>query len=956
MGVIVASVLYGALLLLFAAVGPISLVLYIRHRAHPAIRPRTPWLVLLSECYTLSLSLALIVQQLLPHLPHLSFSSFPCPLLYVLSHLYPTLALLPLSLRALRVLHTSSLSPSPCASPPPSPSSPTSSPSLIARKALARLSSPPFQVALLLTGLLLSSLGAVLLAALDSASQSLALSSPPSCPLFSPWHYFVPVCGLLFLLYTLLVLTLAGEEAKSGGVSAELSCVWLLYAVFAVAYFVLDSLPPEQAVDAAFPLTSLVIALHALVHSTTVIGPLITAARSTQRAASGAQKVGEQGTGAARPTSTYHALEAAHSTPGKRSSAVVVGKRGTIGATGAPSCPDAAVPPSADPFDASTSVTAPAPDDLPMDVTNVWSMERILHDPTANALLLAHATRSLCPELVLAYNAIDAFNAHPRRITDPADLDAAYAQALSIYHQFIKVGSGMEVNVDSKIRAGLAAVFEGVGGEGGGVGGVERRRAVMVRDLHAKKKLRREMERKAAAQKVRQMQHRTGIISTKHSRGGGGLGVGVGLGVRPVTPSLQPSQPHHPSSPRSNLHHTATSALTSSREGTGGHDLLVIVGDEEGMGDGRRGSGGWGGGGERGEGEDIHRTMQPEVTGELTTLQAVTVSPLHPFAEPRTVRSATVNYPAPTLSLDAPSPHHFTSQPTFSQTLQMPLNSYSSLAQPPSDTSDIDTSLAPIPPPTDPTPTIPAFTPSDIDPTQHHHRSSTAPLTTEATSCDESAMSSTAESDDRFGALVVNYEGQPAVPAGPSLESPSGSTSGQGVGVVDEQRRGAAESASDVGPTVVAAELVAVTRATQPSEGSRVSRGGAALSTTWSGRSLSLSAGSTPFPLSALEVAALSSQVLWQRCQHELKRLMDTNLYLSFIRQSADFRKHRLAKRREEREAQAARKAMARQEAEALSTGQVHLALQPDTPLHAAVAAPSVGPVRVSDSDQHSGA
>ena len=486
-------------------------------------------------------------------------------------------------------------------------------------------------------------------------------------------------------------------------------------------------------------------------------------------------------------------------------------------------------------------------------------------------------------------------NGTPWRLDSATDLDAAFASGLSIYSTYIKAGSLYEVNVDSKIRAALAAVFDKPHTQ-------QEKRALMVRDLHAKRKLMREMDRRSAAAADRRRQHnrthdslRARVTATsQHDRA--------------HTPTYSQSQRQAPMQHRPMLGQTPNSTI-----------VMVDERDEQ-----------------RSEQEaaDITRTMQPINTGELTTLQAITTNALNPLRA-REHRAATVNYGSnEALAMQPHVVANLASSNVFSQTLQMPLTQYNTADMYNTAATNVDGQV-PVAGQQHQRQQAMAASSSGSQQSRaafagpsgrvgrsqslgvalfQRHRaasiavegSSTGPLAAarHRRASSERASHSSRQQTSTTGSgsqLHVTHDGLPAVInySTPDTTQQSQRTASHLdlVHAPDMQRVDSESNNSHHTATAT------TTNGTQPQpQLATISLRPSTPSASSTSFTQSVST-STPFPLSALELAALSSQLIFHRCGHEVKKLLDTNLYLSFIRQSVEFRKFRLQRRKEEREA-----------------------------------------------------
>jgi len=630
------SVGYGILLGFLVLSSCISLLAYWLNRRHPVLSKRMPWLTLTSSAFGLLLSLILVLHIYLPHLPWLSQNALPCTALYVASHLYCGFVLLPYILRTVRLL---------------SLYSPTSTDDSRRGKQLA----PSFYPLALASTLVLLSAAGILIYFFGGDSQQSDVKNSPTdeCVLFDFWRYFVPLTACFFLVWSYLLLKLSESQREDPYLLCfEQSVCWLSVAILLVSYFVLLTLPSSSELESAFPIGWIVIGLDFCLLVWSVWMPLYQVWQFNRHQRNNAVS------DASNEENNASLAVSVASNGQKRGlgKTIELMKKVTAGENGP-------VAPVLDEDELNKSASL---DGLPalshsalakmtgavsggaVDITNVWSIDRILSDPVANALLEQHAQRFLCSELVLCWNDIQKHNGTPWRMDSPTDLDAAFASGLSIYNTYIKAGSLYEVNVDSKIRSALAAVFDKPHSQ-------QERRAVMVRDLHAKRKLMREMDRRsaAAADRRRQQHNRTQDSLRPHNHS---QLTATSQHDRPHTPTLSQSQRQAQLQQRPMLGQTPNSTIV----------MLVDEGDEQREDEQQAG--------------DIVRTMQPSNTGELTTLQAITTSANYPLRA-REQRAATVNYGSnAALALQPPVVANLASSNVFSQTLQMPLT-YDNTAQ-----------------------------------------------------------------------------------------------------------------------------------------------------------------------------------------------------------------------------------------------------------------------------------
>ena len=877
--VIGSSVGYGLLLGFLALSGCASLLAYWLHRRHPVLAKRMPWLTLLSSAFGLLLSLILVLHIYLPHLPSLSAHALPCTALYVASHLYCGLILLPYILRTVRLL---------------SLYSPTSTDDSRRGKQLA----PSFYpLTLALTLSLLAAAGVlVYFFGGDSERSEVDNSTSEQCLLFDYWQYFAPLCGWFFLVWSWLLLKLSESQREDPYLLCfEQSACWLSTAILLVSYFVLVTLPSSSDIETAFPIEWLVVALNFCLQAFSVWLPLYYVwqfnRQQRNNAASGVVEQEERAPAVAPSTSKA----------GKRD------LQRSIELTRAGD--DKLTAPQADERDELNKSTTL--DGLPVashvalskqavgavsggavDITNVWSIDRILADPVANALLEHHAQRFLCSELVLCWNDVQKHNATPWRLDSTTDLDAAYSSGLAIYSTYIKAGSLYEVNVDSKIRSALAGIFDKPHS-------THERRALMVRDLHAKRKLMREMDRRsaAAADRRRAQHNRTQDSTRVHAS----QLTAVSQIDRPHTPTLSRSQRMQQQQSRPMLGQTANSAI-----------VVLDEGDEQQPG---------------AEPGDIVRTLQPANTGDVTTLRAITTDANYPLRA-RNQRAATVNYGNhEPLALQPPVVVDLASSNVFSQTLQMPLTydntgpiyhtatagdasqasasgqqeqhivvastatlTQSSTAVSVSTGRTVRSQSLGVPFFQRQRALVPAAEGSSTGPVSMRHRRASSEQSMHASGRRTSATASASQlhiTSDSALPTIINYH------TPNTSQLPHASTSHLDLVHAPDMQRAESENQKRGHSTAHAAQ--------QP-HGAATSLRPSTPSASSNSFNQSVSS-STPFPLSALELAALSSQLIFHRCAHEVKKLLDTNLYLSFIRQSAEFRKFRLQRRKEEREA-----------------------------------------------------
>ena len=936
MSVVAACVLYGLLLCAFAVCSPAALALYWRCRRHPVISKRGAWLTVLSVAFTSLLSVALVLQLLLPFLPATAADSFPCSALYSASFLYPALALLPYGLRAVRVLQLHA-----AAGGSKSP-------------LLSALSRPAAQLTAVLLCTALCAGAAVcwsVWGGADSRADSLSHTPPSLCLVFSNWRFFAPLCAAAFLPFSLCVLRLAERRQERDALSlcSELCCSWLSFAVLGVAYFVLIALPwTEGEVEAPFPLSSLLIALHGLLLLQGVVLPLL-AVSSFNRTHRGSSTAALQPEQAATAAAAAQASDGSKRGPRQSHRAASVAAATTAGsAPEGQKGDDSAVPEGvaaaddgSDPLQQSTSLdgvtvgggtegelSVAAAERRPasgsLDVSNVWSLERILLDPAANALLERHAERFLCSELLRCWNTITAHHRQHWRMDDPHSLDAAYASSAAIYSHFIRAGSAQEVNVDSKIRSQLAALFDRP------LHAAERR-AVMARDLHARKKLSREMERKLQ----QHQQLRQGAAAAKRGSRWQPQAAAAALrqaGNRPRTTTPSSAISGSPSAGRATQSSLPSIGASQQLRNTVSAiaEEAVQSSDSAAAAPPDNGSNGTGGPIQTGLDEaaagheapaepavsDGLSTLQPAGDGALGSAQLVIVAPAASPA--RSVRSATVQCASseagllsfsqlngsellmpdaqlPSASLQSSQSQRFlasVNSSCISQTLQMPLQQYDGPVAPASPSAEQQQpATAPVSsyssPVRGPLPPLHIA----VGPDDFVSRESPPPALPQQQARLSESVSGSSSGGRRPSALHFATAGRPLAAADPGAAVSAGEVDDADEAAGAGQRRERAGS-----------HTVPVT----PSRSSSSSSSGSSSSSRFSS--------STPFPLSALEVAALSSHLIWQRCQHEVRKLIDTNLYLSFIRESADFRRYRLAKRKEERQRQA--EARARQKAE----------------------------------------
>ena len=876
--VIGSSVGYGVLLGFLALSGCPSLVAYWLNRRHPVLSKRMPWLALLSSAFGLLLSLVLVLHVFLPNLPSLSYNALPCTFYYVASHLYCGLILLPYILRTVRLL---------------SLYSPTSTDDSRRGKQLA----PSFYPLTLVFTLALLSVAGVLIYFFGGGSaQSDVDNSASQCLLFDYWQYFIPLCGGFFLVWSWLLLKVSESRREDPySLCFEHSACWLSVAILLVSYFVLLTLPSSTDLESSFPIEWIVVGLNFCLQVFSVWMPLYYVWQFNRHQRNNAVNDASHEEERA-PTVAPSASSAPKRGHGKSIELVKAGDDRLA----APAMDEA------DELNKSVSLDGlPAPSNAvlakmagavsggAMDVTNVWSIDRILSDPTANVLLEQHAQRFLCSELVLCWNDIQKHNGTPWRMDSATDLDAAYASGFSIYNTYIKAGSLYEVNVDSKIRSALAAVFDKPHSQ-------QERRALMVRDLHAKRKLMREMDRRSAAAADRRQQrhnrtqdsmraHNSQLAITSHND-------------RPHTPTLSQSQRQQQLQLRPMLGQTPNSTIV----------MLVDEGDEQ-----------------RPEQEagDIVRTLQPANTGELTTLQAITTNALNPHRA-RDQRAATVNYGSnAALALQPPVVADLASSNVFSQTLQMPLSfdstahMYDTAAT--SGGRQVSAAESSEQPGMSASATtlqhssavvsvssgragrshslgvafftrkhaaLTAVEGSSTGPLSARHRRASSEQSQRSSRQQLSATTSASRlhvTNDSSLPTVINY----STPLTAQLPQPERTTSHLDLVHAPDMHRNESSESNNGVPT-----------ATQQQQAATISLRPSTPSASSTSFTQSVSA-STPFPLSALEMAALSSQLIFHRCAHEVKKLLDTNLYLSFIRQSVEFRKFRLQRRKEEREA-----------------------------------------------------
>ena len=395
-GVIGASVGYGILLGFLLLSGCASLLAYWLHRRHPVLSKRMPWLTLLSSAFGVLLSLVLVVHLFLPYLPSLSSNSLPCTLLYVASHLYCGLVLLPYILRTIRLL---------------SLYSPTSTDDSRRGKQLAPLFYP---LSLALTVVLLCVGGGLWYAFGGHGQQSeVRNESGEQCLLFDEWQYFVPLCGCFFLVWSWLLLRLGESQREDPYLLCfEQSACWLSVALLLVSYFVLLTLPSGGDLESSFPIEWLVVGLDFCLQALSVWMPLYQVWQFNRHQRNNAASDSSQEEEHASP-----AVSAASSGQKRHlGKTVELIKKATAGEDG----PIALTTDDSDELNKSATL-----DGLPahssstalakmagavsggaVDITNVWSIDRILSDPMANVLLEQHAQRFLCSELVLCWNDI----------------------------------------------------------------------------------------------------------------------------------------------------------------------------------------------------------------------------------------------------------------------------------------------------------------------------------------------------------------------------------------------------------------------------------------------------------------------------------------------------------------------------------------------------------------------
>ena len=456
---------------------------------------------------------------------------------------------------------------------------------------------------------------------------------------------------------------------------------------------------------------------------------------------------------------------------------------------------------------------------------------------------------------------------------------------------------------------------------------------MMVRDLHARKKLMREMDRRgaAAAERRRQQHNRTlDSLRALHSQ---------------LTAASQSDRPHTPTpsqSQRQVLPHFRP-VLGQTPNST----MKVVHVDE---GDEQRP--------EQQETGDILRTMQPVNPGELTALQAVTTNAVSPLRA-REHRAATVNYGSnAALAIQPPVVADLAASNVFSQTLQMPLSCEGTAPMYHTATASGEERVSTVGqqgqrPMSASSTALPHSIPgvpvrvgrtgrsqslhlslfrlnrAALMAVERHAIASVAFRHRRASS-EQSTHASRQQISPTITASHLHVTNDNALPAVINYSTPN----------ISQQRSGRAASHLDLVHEVdvhrsdsssenhIVKAITAAANQPPPGTTSLRSSTPSTVSTSFT-QSVSTS---TPFPLSALEMAALSSQLIFHRCAHEVKKLLDTNLYLSFIRQSAEFRRFRLQRRKEEREAALAtrRQVMAastekREDSQAVATGAVQI-------------------------------
>ena len=394
--VIGSSVGYGILLGFLLFSGCVSLLAYWLNRRHPVLSKRMPWLALLSSTFALLLSLALVLQLFLPSLPSLSTNALPCTALYVASHLYCGFILLPYILRTLRLLSLY-----------------TATATDDGRRG-KQLPASFYPLTLAFTICLLSAAG-VLTYFFGDDSQRADVRNRPSeqCVMFDYWQYFVPLCGGFVLVWSWLLLRLSESQREDPYLLCfEQSACWLSVALLLVAYFVLLTLPSSGDLDSSFPIDWIVVALNFCLQVLSLWLPLYQVWQFNRHQRNNAVS------GDANHEENHAATAVSVASSGQKRSrgrTVELIKKATAG-------DDRLVVPALDePDELNKSATLdglPAPNNAELagmagavsggavDITNVWSIDRILSDPMANALLEQHAQRFLCSELVLCWNDI----------------------------------------------------------------------------------------------------------------------------------------------------------------------------------------------------------------------------------------------------------------------------------------------------------------------------------------------------------------------------------------------------------------------------------------------------------------------------------------------------------------------------------------------------------------------